>query len=1242
MYAEKFDKDLLDPFKTEEPEKRKDYPDDMRGEDHPLLARLWCEDVRKLEGDIKALASKKQSGDGLTTEQTDELERLGVRLADCQESANLLREKFKKNFWDYVVELQKSPLLGMIRFKKRIVVSLAKYGFHEGPLCDCLCYLNEWMLKTNKKEKVDTSSKGKWWYCIDGKAPSGVGNPSNAGYTQQGVDDEGKELWYQKDKKVVLVVTEADAVCPKLKDPRDSKLVDAMSEELQTRILKSTCLKEVKKSQSDILNDAFFRVVDEDFSRVFLTDRQDGYRGLVDSEGDIPEDDEFAFFDDNIRNAMVKSTAQKFNSAKTKLKSSSILRKMSHASRNEDDEDDEDDEQNTRDPMNPDPKQATAKSHSHDVNTASDLSMTKLMRAIDEKNKDTFRDWKQKWLPELFMKNIQEFNWRSVKFAGRQFLRGLRRNPVYLESLPPEGSSSNFENNWDEKIIHLSISADTQFVLIASKEKVEMERIEDLQPVLKYRPKSEEDIQAVACLSKLGEDVQLLAIVLPESIQLVAFTVDSESPTVWETKRSELYVSSGGQGPGSAENPNITSASFSADGEYLALAGKQKDDGGTDYGRVDVFSTAWIYEHRIDNDLPKKTRKLSLANFSSKSIAPSEKDDHHELPLGSKDHIADFLQKARGGTDLWTSGSQLRESKRKQDSCSNGLFYIYRRAPVNSIGWSPRGDRIVLGADNKSSALYVLPKTDDPEDWRKKWTRLGGKSFFEIPSDGKVVDTAFSGDGCRLCVARSMSVDIYDAVHGSFIGNIALHRTVYSAVFTQDGTRIAITCRNEDEAVQIFDANAQTQLYKKPFKGGARKVSFSPCGTFLVASGGRDEGEVRIVRPETGGVSYQKERSDAVGAIASSSDGKYFAFGFGKGPGRVEVAITKSGHIIHSHLVDKTARVVSFACMEVDGEVREVLLSLSSDSKESKIHIRELDSWEHKLTLVFPGEITSMASTKHFLAIALNVNLKSPGGEKLASIQDDTFVYDAFTSSPGKASDDAEELPKHHKHSPWLIPWKSLSSEVAVELDATTLTLAAMRPFPSLGNNIMTVDVVVPSINDGELQPMIAYGGLDKKAHIYDIPMRRWYEDDLRRAGVLKRYPSILYEADDKGGNAKAMLRERSRHTFSFDDVVRACCFSPNGDKFAVGGSMEIVAVYHTVRMKQSTDSLPHSLTHSFTHSLTHSLTHPLRITASDYSRYCRRRMSTPWHFPSKAATWQLEQKRLLPSLKSRKRTRTP
>ena len=58
------------------------------------------------------------------------------------------------------MELQKSPLLGMIRFKKRIVVSLAKYGFHEGPLCDCLCYLNEWMLKTNKKEKVDTSSKG--------------------------------------------------------------------------------------------------------------------------------------------------------------------------------------------------------------------------------------------------------------------------------------------------------------------------------------------------------------------------------------------------------------------------------------------------------------------------------------------------------------------------------------------------------------------------------------------------------------------------------------------------------------------------------------------------------------------------------------------------------------------------------------------------------------------------------------------------------------------------------------------------------------------------------------------------------------------------------------------------------------------------------------------------------------------------------------------------------------------------
>ena len=108
----------------------------------------------------------------------------------------------------------------------------------------------------------------------------------------------------------------------------------------------------------------------------------------------------------------------------------------------------------------------------------------------------------------------------KCKVRREQFLRGCAEIPLFGVS-STRSLSSNFENNWDEKIIHLSISADTQFVLIASKEKVEMERIEDLQPVLKYRPKSEEDIQAVACLSKLGEDVQLLAIVLPESIHML-------------------------------------------------------------------------------------------------------------------------------------------------------------------------------------------------------------------------------------------------------------------------------------------------------------------------------------------------------------------------------------------------------------------------------------------------------------------------------------------------------------------------------------------------------------------------------------------------------------------------------------------------------------------------------------------------------------------------------------------------
>lgn len=110
-------------------------------------------------------------------------------------------------------------------------------------------------------------------------------------------------------------------------------------------------------------------------------------------------------------------------------------------------------------------------------------------------------------------------------------------------------------------------------------------------------------------------------------------------------------------------------------------------------------------------------------------------------------------------------------------------FSIDRKAKVHCQEWSPFGDRLVIGSENGSAAVYVLPKTGDPEDWRQKWERIGGKSYFEIDSEEEIATVAFSGDGCKLCVARSIlgTCEIFDAVQGSFIGKISIHRTLVSS-----------------------------------------------------------------------------------------------------------------------------------------------------------------------------------------------------------------------------------------------------------------------------------------------------------------------------------------------------------------------------------------------------------------------------------------------------------------------------
>ena len=358
---------------------------------------------------------------------------------------------------------------------------------------------------------------------------------------------------------------------------------------------------------------------------------------------------------------------------------------------------------------------------------------------------------------------------------------------------------------------------------------------------------------------------------------------------------------------------------------------------------------------------------------------------------------------------------------------------------------------------------------------------------------------------------------------------------------------------------------------------------------------------MKIVRPETGHVYYQKKRSAMVCSIACSKDGKFLAYGYGgkDTQKKFEVAIVKSGAIVHSHPSEKTPRVVLFADIDAEAGTKQLLITVSSGAKTSKVMIRDTETWQWRLTISFPGEVTAAAATRGFLAVALNANMKSEDGERMANVQESDFY---------EHEDIDGSLSNVHKHSPWLVPWSSLErlfnkEETAAGpsdgggsqgfVNAVNLTLPKdkLRPFPSLSNIIMTVDLVDPPKNLADLQPMIAYGGLDMNTYIYDIPMKLWYPEEKETKQNIFRLKSITEQnrtiedasaeggGDDMGWNSKSEVR--FRHHFTFEGEVRTLAFSPDGSKLAIGGAMETVFVFHTNHGEQMQRIVPNEDTFS-------------------------------------------------------------
>lgn len=118
---------------------------------------------------------------------------------------------------------------------------------------------------------------------------------------------------------------------------------------------------------------------------------------------------------------------------------------------------------------------------------------------------------------------------------------------------------------------------------------------------------------------------------------------------------------------------------------------------------------------------------------------------------------------------------------------------------------------------------------------------LDGRPLAElVTEDSPVDDVDLSPDGRWLAVAvQSGSVLLFDTQTWEAKATLRGHVTgVHGVAFSPDGLRLA-TGSNGREAVKLWDTSTWQELATQPGQGSLFRVMFSPGGTILAASGGR-------------------------------------------------------------------------------------------------------------------------------------------------------------------------------------------------------------------------------------------------------------------------------------------------------------------------------------------------------------------------------------------------------------------
>ena len=867
-YAVEFDKKLLDPFKG-------------NGKLFGKYLKEEEDEIRKLE-ELRAKSPEQVD----TLELEDKREKFRAEEKELKEMQDLFASD---DFWGYVRSAHKSSVIRHINppFKKRVITALATFGFHEGPLCDVLCYLNRWLLKNNP-EAVDNGKGGIWWVDLN-LGRSGVGDPSLSGDQYKEEEVEGKMIWTRFDrrkKKRVpaseFMVTKATAIQPKLSDPHDLDVIESMSGELHNKIMDGASL-DFDQDIQDILDDSTWRDYGPNAAKLYLVERMKGYDSLNNHVGKNAiacEGCECHTTNRHSENifANLELKYQKTQRGMSLLNSSGRtdgqeLKELLKLMQYHDEEQKEHDEYSILSP--------------------------KQERRLFHKN-----TWKKRWLPQI-MTRLGHFDMTFIIDAGKRFTKSLEKNPIYLATLPPDagGGTTFWEDPGEVKGDEdhrapqfLAISSNTRHLIIGTKERVVKLNIENNSEEELYKARIPKDdkgrnvlenpkdpdpkggIKTMAYFShSLEDDIasymmldedqsqegdpkkeenpdSMLAMVFEDRLEIHSFEDKSKVATIAVLKYDTSWLKPGIATGHETRFPTYTTAKFSSKDEegdiYLVLGGNQGDND-EHGGRVDIFSVDVL-----------KQKATEMEAKSQKSM-PALRRSPSSMELRR--------QPSKRGSYL--SGDDEENIKTRTPSLSQ--FEIERiKGLITCLDLSPNADRLIVGGKDRHAAVYVLPRVTDGELWKSKWhNKAKGKPYYEVEVDASIDDVAFSGDSCRFAVAHSKRVDVHDAAKGSFLFMVETDRQIYRIECSRDGRQLAIGTRWDRRALQIWDMHSgKHKLFEHQMRKGCRHLAFSPCGTFIAVA---NKSQVERVCPRTGSVKLQKtvQEQEGVSSVAASPCG---------------------------------------------------------------------------------------------------------------------------------------------------------------------------------------------------------------------------------------------------------------------------------------------------------------------------------------------------------------------------------